>query len=282
MDEAEILKYDSKCEVLPVADSHNHIYPDNLAEKARDNVGRFYKYPMFTCGTTAELYKVRAEEYKGRRIAVQLVSSPAITPSQTESINGFISSVCTNNNSLIGFGTIHKDNENFKDIIADIKSRGLRGIKLHPEYQKTDIDDPGLIEIYKAAAEADLPILFHMGDKTLRYSSPDKLAKVAAAVPELQIIAAHMGGYLNWEEAYKEIPVCGNVYFDISSTMAFLPKETVLKMIEKFGADKIFFGSDFPICNPIGELEKLDELGFDYADRRRIEYYNFAEFFGII
>lgn len=278
MKDSLIFEKDSQYKILPVTDSHTHIFPDKIAEKARDNVSKYYKSPMFTCGKLSNLYKTRQEIYSGRAVAKQLVCSPAITPSQTADINTFIASVCQKDESLIGFGTMHRDNKNYKSEILRIKSLGLKGMKFHPDFQKTNMDDPKLIEIYKEAANAGLPVLLHMGDKIMRYSSADKLKNILDAVPNLKVIAAHMGGYMHWREAYDIIPVCDRLFFDISSTLDFISAADARKMLDKFGTDKVFFGSDFPICNPVEELKKLDALGLNEADRRRIEYYNFEEF----
>ena len=278
MNESSIIQFDSQYEILPVIDAHTHIFPDNIAEKARDNVSKYYGAPMYTCGKVSELYRVRGGVYKNRSVVMQLVCSPAITPSQTESINTFIASVCEKDDSLIGFGTLHRDNENYKSEISRMKMLGLKGIKFHPDFQRTNMDDPKLIEIYKEAARAKLPVLFHMGDRVMKYSTADKLRNVLDAVPELIVIAARMGGYMHWKDAFDIIPVCDRVYYDISSTLSFVPPEGIRKMLRKFGTDRIFFGSDFPICNPTDELKKLDEIGLNDIDRRRIECYNFIDF----
>ena len=123
-----------------------------------------------------------------------------------------------------------------------------------------------------------MPVLFHMGDRVMKYSTADKLRNVLDAVPGLTVIAAHMGGYMHWKDSLDVIPVCDRVYYDISSTMNFVSPEGVRKMLGKFGTDRVFFGSDFPICNPIDELKRLDEIGLNDIDRRRIEYYNFIDF----
>lgn len=278
MNTSSIIQADSEYEMLPVVDAHTHIFPDGIAEKARDNVSKYYEAPMYTCGKVSELYRVRSGVYKNRSVTMQLVCSPAITPSQTESINTFISSVCEKDDSLIGFGTLHRDNENYKAEIARMKTLGLKGIKFHPDFQKTNMDDPKLIEIYKEAARMKMPVLFHMGDRVMKYSTADKLRNVLDAVPGLTVIAAHMGGYMHWKDSFDVIPVCDRVYYDISSTMNFVSPEGVRKMLGKFGTDRVFFGSDFPICNPIDELKRLDEIGLNDIDRRRIEYYNFIDF----
>ena len=71
---------------------------------------------------------------------------------------------------------------------------GLRGIKIHPDFQKLAIDDERGIETYKAIARRDLPVLFHMGDDRYDFSSPERLTNLLRRVPELRAVAAHFGG----------------------------------------------------------------------------------------
>ena len=267
-----------KTDILPVIDSHAHIFPDEIADKAKEGVSEFYDLPMYTSGKLSELYKVRDEVFGNKKITTQVIFSPAMTSSQTKSINNFISDICKGDESLIGFGTLHKDNDDYKDEIQRIKSLGLKGVKFHSDFQKTNIDDEKMIPIYREIANEGLPVVFHMGDKNLEYSSVDKLKNVLNDIPNLTVIAAHMGGYMHWKEAYNTLEADSRLYFDISSALSFISREDFIEMLEKFGINQFFFGSDFPMWNPIDELRKLSEFVTDEADRRKIEYYNYVDF----
>ena len=266
-----------KTDILPVIDSHAHIFPDEIADKAKEGVSEFYDLPMYTSGKLSELYKVRDEVFGNKKITTQVIFSPAMTSSQTKSINNFISDICKGDESLIGFGTLHKDNDDYKDEIQRIKSLGLKGVKFHSDFQKTNIDDEKMIPIYREIANEGLPVVFHMGDKNLEYSSVDKLKNVLNDIPNLTVIAAHMGGYMHWKEAYNTLEADSRLYFDISSALSFISREDFIEMLEKFGINQFFFGSDFPMWNPIDELRKLSEFVTDEADRRKIEYYNYVD-----
>ncbi|MCD8390380.1 MAG: amidohydrolase family protein [Firmicutes bacterium] len=265
-------------ERFEVIDAHTHIFPDAIADKARDSVGKFYNMPMFTTGTLSELYKARLMCVAPYKIAAQAIFSPAITAKQTKGINDFISSLCRSDKTLIGFGTLHKDNDDYAREIKRIKRLGLRGVKFHSDFQQTDIDDEKMLPIYREIANNKMPVIFHMGDKKLSYSSVSKLKNVIDELPDLVIIAAHMGGFSHWREAYDILPVNGNLYFDTSSTLNFISDYEFRAFIDKFGADKFFFGSDFPMWNPNEELNKLHRLNLSVDDFRKIEYYNFAGF----
>ncbi len=272
------VQVNSNKEILPVIDAHVHIFPNAIADKARDSVGAFYDMPMFTTGTIEELYKVRKETYEGRQIVMQVIFSPAMSASQTKSINNFIAKTCEEDKNLIGFGTLHVDNDDYKDEIKRIVKLGLKGVKFHSDFQQTDIDDARMIPIYKEIATNNLPVVFHMGDKKLKYSSVDKLYNVLEAVPDLVVIAAHMGGFMHWKEAYEILKPSDRLYFDISSTLEFISGYELKLMMQKFGSSQFFFGSDFPMWSPFDELAKLDLIGLSPEEQRKVEYDNFNEF----
>ena len=72
-------------------------------------------------------------------------------PRQVQKINEFIASEVAKNDCLVGLGTMHPESE---DIISDLnhlKELGLKGVKIHPDYQGTYIDTDGYYQILKSA-----------------------------------------------------------------------------------------------------------------------------------
>lgn len=261
----------------PIIDAHAHIFPDKIAEKSRQFVSEYYDLPMYTKGTISELLAVR----KRTSIAKQLICSPACTASQTKSINNFISDTCKTYDGLIGYGTLHKENEDYVEEISRIKELGLKGIKFHSDFQKFDIDDTAMLPIYKEIARQKLPVLLHMGDPKSTYSLPEKLKNLLRQVPDLVITAGHMGGYTHWEEAYQ-LPVLPNLYFDCSSTLAFIKSDYMLKMIDRFGVSQFFFGTDFPMWQPEEEIERLEALELGEEIEKAILHDNFEQFLNLV
>ena len=269
-------------EIYPFIDAHCHVFPDAVAEKSKTAVAAFYELPMYTSGTAEHLRDGREHVYAigGRRYQAvrQLICAPAVTPHQTESINRFISGLVQQDRALTGFGTLHPGNENYAEILGNFRSMGLSGLKLHSDFQRFPIDDPGMYPVYRTAAELGLPVLFHMGDKKLDFSHPRRLQKVLSDVPELTAIAAHMGGYQHWDEAFALLEPSERLYFDISSTLQFVDGALLQAFLEKFGEQQFFFGSDFPMWDPGKEIERL--LSFDLPENvaKNVLYSNFIRF----
>lgn len=260
-------------EKYDIIDAHAHIFPEKIAENATINIGHFYDIPMESCGISSQLVE------SGSKIGVSryLVCSTATTPHQTASINNFIAGECKKYPSFVGFGTTHPDSENLEADIEQIKSLGLHGVKLHPDFQKFNADSPEAFKIYELI-EGQLPLLIHCGDNRYDYSAPKRIAAIHKNFPKLKLLAAHLGGYQRWDEAAQCLPGLENVRFDVSSSLAFLSPEKAASMVRTYGVENCFFGSDFPMWSHEEELERFLALGFSEHENQLILADNFRHF----
>ncbi len=256
------------------ADAHAHIYPGKIAEKATASVGDFYHIPMQNVG----LPHVLAQRGGEAGIDRFLVCSVATKVEQVRSINQFIQEKCQKYPQFIGLGAWHQDITDISGEMDDIQARGLRGIKLHPDFQEFMIDDPKMLDVYKEAHRRGLPILFHTGDSRTEFSSPHRLMNVIDKLPDFTCIAAHLGGYSEWEEARRELSGT-NVYIDTSSSLFKISPEEAKENIAHFGVDHTMFGTDFPMWDPKEELERFFALGFSQEENQAMLYDNFARLF---
>lgn len=252
---------------MEIIDAHAHIYPEKIAAKATDTIGIFYDIKMdMPAGTAEKLVEVG----KKAGISRYVVHSVATTAHQVRSINEFIKRECEAHPEFIGFITLHQDltEEEIKSEVDFALANGLKGIKLHPDFQKFNIDDESAERFYRAA-DGKLPILFHIGDDRYDFSKPARLAKMAKKYPNVNFIAAHFGGYRCWHESeiYKGLD---NVYFDTCSSLPFISPERARELIDLHGADKFFFATDFPMWDATGELERFNKIPLTDTEREMI------------
>lgn len=259
-----------------IIDSHSHIFPAPIAEKATVNIGRFYDIPMNSCGSSEKLVQ------SGSKIgtSLYLVCSVATTPHQVSSINEFIAQECEKYDCFYGFGAAHPLSEDIESDIAQVHSLGLHGIKLHPDFQTFDADSPEAFKIYDMMGDS-LPLLIHCGDNRYDYSSPDKIANIAKNFPKLRLIASHLGGYQRWDDAQHCLRGFENVRFDVCSSLAFMTPEEALRRIRTFGAENCFFATDFPMWTHEDELERFMAIDLTDSERRGIFAENFKAFMNI-
>lgn len=247
-----------------IIDSHNHIYPARVAGKAVGNIGDFYTIPMYGKGHSEDLLA------NGSRIGVKkyVVHSVATDPAQVQSINNFIAREVEAHPEFIGFATLHPLMDDVEGEIERALALGLRGIKLHHDFQEFDIDSKESLMLYEKIG-SELPIVLHTGDPLRDFSAPHRLAKVLDIFPEHTFIAAHFGGYTRWDEA-RECLLGKNCYIDTSSALFLLSPEEAVSMIRQHGADKVLFGTDYPAFTHEHELERFMKLPLTEEERRLI------------
>lgn len=261
---------------MRIIDFHAHIYPEKIAAKAVQTIGKFYDSPMAYTGLPSELLT------SGSAIGVEyyVIHSTATKSEQVVSINNYIIAEAEKESRFIAFGTIHPDFVSASMEIERILKAGVKGIKLHPDFQKFEADSPKMDTIYDILAELHIPVLIHAGDCRYDFSGPRRIAHILQKHPKIQLVAAHFGGYSEWDEAF-DVLAGRDLWFDTSSSFWKLPVSEALKMIEKHGADRFLFGSDFPMWDHASELKRFYSLGLNEADNRAILFDNAANLLGI-
>lgn len=261
---------------MPVIDVHAHIYPPKIADRAVQAVGDFYAIDMENLHGTAEAL---LEAKNAAPLTHFVVHSVATTPHAVTSINNFIADQCRAHPEFIGFAAMHQDFENPEDEIERAIGLGLRGVKLHPDTQRVNMDDPRLMRIYEII-EGRLPLIVHTGDYRYDYSHPRRLKSILRAFPNLVVDAAHFGGWSMPEIGYDFLHD-ERVFVDVSSSMAFLGERRTRELVEMWGADRVMFGSDFPMWSPVAEYETFASLGFSESEMEDMLWHNAERFLGM-
>ena len=250
-------------------DIHTHCYADAIAEKAicvlENNSGQ----KAFLDGTAEALSRSTAAAGLDYSVVVPI----ATKPSQTRKINDWALSLEQDYPNLLPFGTIHPDNEDPEEEIKWMAARGLRGLKIHPDYQKTLINDPKFMRIFAAMEEHGLILITHAGfDVGLpppRHCMPHMMADVLEAFPRLTVIAAHMGGVEEQEEV-KRYYNGKNIYLDTCFTHLYLNGRQLAEAIKRHGADKILFGTDSPWSDQKQQIGYILSLELTDEEKRLV------------
>lgn len=260
-----------------VADAHTHIYKDKIAKKASQTIGEYYVTEMAEYEATSEKLIEHGQTIGCERY---LVCSAATTVTQVPSINKFIAGECSKHPEFVGLGTAHQDVEDPEALCEEILNLGLRGIKLHPDFQKFNIDDPCMLPLYRSAAQAGLIMLFHVGDERVDFSDPARLARVLEKVPDLKCQAAHFGCCRTWKR--RPLPLAGSdVMYDTSSMSKWASAEDMAELIDILSIDRMMFGTDFPMWEDVNERDRMLAIGLSPEDNRKLFYDNFARFYGV-
>ena len=173
---------------MKIIDFHCHVYPDAIAPKAADSVRAFYDGlgNSQMDGTVSSLLRYGNEA----GIDSYLILPVSLRPERTRHINEFILSQLAEHDNFYGYGTVHAAMDNICQEVEFIMDKGLKGIKMHPDSQVFDLDDPRLFPVYDMI-QGKLPVILHMGDQRYDYSHPRRLRSLLEQFPRLQVIAAH-------------------------------------------------------------------------------------------
>ncbi len=254
-----------------IVDFHAHAFPDALAERSVAYLSEKASVPAFACGTTRGL----AEAASRVKADYALVLPVQTKPSQFRSVNAFAKRINDGEFDafgvkLLSFGGIHPGDEDIAGELKEIKALGLKGVKLHPDYQQTFIDDPKNMAIIEKAAELGLMVSVHAGldygftDCT--HCTPARAKNMLRQTGAENVVLAHMGGFAMWEEV-ADLLVGEKVYFDTGVVARYMDKRLASDIIRSHGADKVLFATDSPWASYEDSVEFVTSL--DITDKEK-------------
>lgn len=266
--------------MFKVFDIHTHTYPEAISEKACISLGKFYNFVTEGKGTYADLESQAAENNVGG----YLLFSVATNAHQVEKVNTTIADLVKFSRShgfkTYGFAGMHQDFPDFEGELDRCIGLDLCGVKLHPDIQGVDINDKRLLPLYEIMQAKGLRLYLHMGDDRpeYRFSEARKLVDVLEQFPSLVVVAAHLGGYRAWDDAMELLAGRENVWYDTSSALWAITPEYAEVVIGRLGYEQVMFGTDYPVKNTDGELERFFKINLTDKQREDILWNNAMRF----
>ena len=251
-----------------IIDFHTHTFPDKLAEKTLKNLS-------VASGGIPPCYNGTEEGLRAHLkecgVDYGVVLNISTTARHQNSVFEFAKQM--NHGNLIGFSGLNQDCPDALEWLEKIKESGIKGIKLHPDYQEFYVNDDKMLKIYEKIAELGLITVFHSGTdigmSPPTRCTPKALAEVLPAFGDAPVVAAHFGGYVMWHEVLDHL-VGKNVYLDTSFSCGRIPVNMAKLIIEKHGADKILLGSDMPWSDISDEIRFIKNLGLNEEEQKLV------------
>lgn len=245
-----------------IIDFHTHCFPEKIAAKAIASLSRCSgdAIPLHA-GTTGSLLERALAGGADGAVALNIATNPR----QQESVNSF--AIETNNQfpALHAFGSVHPDSPDALEELTRIHEAGLKGVKLHPDYQHFFVDEDRMLPIYEKIAALGLITVFHagvdIGYPDPVHCTPERLAHILPAFGDAPVVAAHMGGYLCWKDVLHFLAGKA-LYFDTAFSFSRMPPDWARAIIRAHGAKKILLGSDMPWSDTGNEIRFVKSLGF--------------------
>jgi len=254
-----------------IIDFHTHAFPDKVAEKAIPKLAGIGGIDCFGDGTVGSLVS-RMDEWGVDRAVVLNI---ATNPKQQTNVNNFAIEINTNHPRLYALGSIHPDSENIAEEARRLADAGIRGIKLHPDYMETPIDDAKYDAIFHACVENDLFVISHSGwdfiSPDFIHCTPERIVKVLEKFPTLRFVAAHMGANQQWDDVERLLVGRENVWIETSlAPMFHLDKKQAERILTGHDPDRLLFGSDFPWYKMDEEREHVESLAISAELKAKI------------
>ena len=250
-------------------DAHTHLFPPAQARARAAIAGRdagfagIYGDPAAAMADAPALLAALRED--GIEAAVALGFAFASERDIAEQNEYLLAAACEAQGAIVPFATVNPALEGWERAAARSLARGARGFgELRPGTQGWDPLGPEGSRLAALAGEAGAALLWHTSEPVgHRYPgkgggvSPAQLIEVATATPDVAMVGAHLGAgasfYLSMPEVREAVP---NLRFDTAAAGLLYDSGTIARLVETVGADRVLFGSDFPLRRPGAELKR--------------------------
>lgn len=265
-----------------IVDFHTHCFPDSLAPRAMAQLklnAAAANLTAHTDGTAGDL--IRSMDEHG--IDCSVICNIATNPRQMRKVNDFAINLLANPR-LIPLGSLHPQGEDLEGEAARLCDAGIKGIKIHPDYIKTHLDDAAFDRIFAICRDAGLFVISHTGYDPISpdhvHATADMILNVIKRFRGLKFIAAHVGGVGSEGEVLKKL-VGEELYLD-TSLVSLRPEkaEIIFKILNAHPSDKLLFGTDTPWTDARREIEFISRAEISDELRQKIFFKNAEHLLG--
>lgn len=254
-----------------VIDFHTHVFPDKLAHKTINMLSERAKIKAYSMGDV--LTTVKSMDDAG--IALSVALSIATNAKQNENVNSFAIEL-DKHERFVAFGSVHPEAD-WKYQLDRLADCGIKGIKLHPDYQGFFVDDKKMLPIYEYILKKGFILSFHSGlDLGLPepvHCTPLRIKNTLSVFSGEKVVFAHMGSMADFNGCAEHL-FGKDVYIDTSVFPFYMPSEKYKQAILAHPIDKILFASDLPWSNQKESINELLKLKLDKEKNKKILYKN--------
>ena len=254
-------------------DFHTHAFPEKIAARAIGTLA--HEAGGLEPQTDGTLSSLKAQ-MRLDGVDLSVVHSIATNPRQQHKVNDFAMEM-NREEGIVAFGSVHPDAPDALEELERIHDAGLKGVKLHPEYQGFYADEERMKPIYQTISRLGLITLFHAGHDygfAPPYHCMPRHLLGALRWLDTPVVAAHWGGVGCGTEVLETLCGLEGLYFDLSFGYGTMPKRIAQQIVDAHTPDRLLFASDMPWHRPAWELRLLHSLDISDSDRESICFRN--------
>jgi len=278
-----------------IIDFHTHVFPPRIKENRSDYIDSdpcfaiLYSESKAKLATADEL--IASMDKAGIDISV-IVNYGWTTHELCVETNDYIlESIARYPDRLVGFCTVqpHAGEAAIAEIERCVKG-GIKGVgEMRSDLQLVDIgDEVVMAPIVETARKHKLIMLTHTSEPIGHdypgkgSITPDILYPFITNFPDSTIVCAHWGGGLPFYALMPEVKkAMKNVFFDTAASPFLYTPQVYNQVTQLVGADKILFGSDYPLLAPGRLLKEISSLDLPAETRELILSGNARRLLGI-
>jgi predicted TIM-barrel fold metal-dependent hydrolase len=257
-----------------IIDFHTHVFPPQIKKNRKKYIeldpcfAILYSEPKAKIATADEL--IASMDKAG--VDVSVITNIGWTTHElcVETNDYIMESVARYPERLIGFGAVQPQSP--EGAVAEIErcaKAGLKGIgEMRPDIQLLDLTDEMIMAPFVQALKKHKLVLLTHASEPVGHDyagkgiiTPDLLYPFITSFPDLTIVCAHWGGGLPFYALMPEVKkAMANVFFDTAASPFLYTPEIYNQVIQLVGADKILFGSDYPLLEQSRLIEEIKAL----------------------
>lgn len=127
-----------------------------------------------------------------------------------------------------------------------IAEGGVSGLKIHPALAGPDPTEERMYELVAVANRHDLPVTVHTGSFPFEAMRHDDDAAILAPVirefPDVTFVLAHIG----WNQ-HRTVLQLAHEHRNVHVETSWQPPKVIRQAVSLLGAERVLFGSDFPL-----------------------------------
>jgi predicted TIM-barrel fold metal-dependent hydrolase len=266
-----------------IIDFHTHVFSPQIKKKRDRYIERdpcfalLYSDPRSKIATADEL--IASMDEAGINISV-ITNIGWMSHELCVETNDYImESVSRYPQRLIGFGAAQPRSPDAAAEIERCARAGMKGVgEIRPDIQQFDLTDRLAMTPFVEALRKHKLILLTHASEPVGHNYPGKggisphiLYPFITGFPDLTIVCAHWGGGLPFYALMPEVnKAMANVFFDTAASPFLYTPQVYNQVIQLVGADKILFGSDYPLLVQGRLLQEIKALNLPEAVKELI------------
>ncbi len=278
-----------------IIDFHTHIFPPQIKKNRSKYIDDDPCFAILYSNKDAKLATadelIASMDKEG--IALSVIVNIGWTTHElcVETNDYILESIARYPHRLVGFCAVQP--QSCEAAIAEIErcaQGGIRGVgELRPDLQLFDLNDEAVVKPFVEVMMKHKLILLTHASEPVGHEypgkgavTPDMLYPLITSYPDLTIVCAHWGGGLPFYALMPEVKkAMSNVFFDTAASPFLYTPQVYNQVIQLVGADKVLFGSDYPLLAQGRLLKEIESLDLSEESGRLILSGNAQRLLGI-